>query len=402
MVVRRGRAWWHLRANIAVITWLSAALVLAALHPWVAVSGWLLTHVLLLGSVTNAILVWSNHFAVSVLHLRYRHPYRGQALRLGVLNLGVVLVLTGAAAAVWPAIAVGAALAAVVAVWHGAVLTRQVLQAVSAGFRVVVWFYVVATACFVAGLILGALLAGGSSGADAIRARLVVAHVCLHLLGWMGLTIVGTLPVLWPSMLRIRGRPRAARMTWVSLAVLPTGLALTTVSVLADRHALSIAGIVGYLTGLCIAFAPLAAAVRQRRPSSYAGWSVLAGCGWFVGSLLALADLLVRVGDWRDVRAGLHPLIVPFAVGFIVQVLVGALSYLVPVVRGGGAGSVKLANRRMIAAGRTRAALFNAGLVVALLPVLPTAFRTIGGAVVVLVLAAFVVLVVRTWWAGGK
>jgi nitrite reductase (NO-forming) len=51
---------------------------------------------MLLGAVTNAIIVWSRHFADALLHTPQRDgDRRAQAARLLLLNLGVLAVLAG-------------------------------------------------------------------------------------------------------------------------------------------------------------------------------------------------------------------------------------------------------------------------------------------------------------------
>src|SRR5690606_3658499 len=58
---------------------------------------WLVIHLLLLGAVTNAIVIWSAHFSAAVLRIPAPASRRGEAARLAVLNLGVVAVLAGGA-----------------------------------------------------------------------------------------------------------------------------------------------------------------------------------------------------------------------------------------------------------------------------------------------------------------
>src|SRR5690606_4903846 len=74
---------------------------------------------------------------------------------------------------------------------------------------------------------------------------------------------------------------------------------------------------------------------------------------------------------------------------FIAQVLLGALSYLIPVVMGGGPGPVRGLNRDVDAGGALRIAVANGGLVVCVLPV-PERVRLLASAVVLLSFASFV------------
>jgi nitrite reductase (NO-forming) len=62
----------------------------------------------------------------------------------------------------------------------------------------------------------------------------------------------------------------------------------------------------------------------------------MAGVLWLVGSLVGLATVLATSPTWALVEDRLGLLVTPLAAGFVAQVLLGALSYLVPVVLGGG------------------------------------------------------------------
>lgn len=63
-------------------------------------------------------------------------------------------------------------------------------------------------------------------------------------------------------------------------------------------------------------------------------------------------------------------------VGFAVQVVVGALCYLVPVMLGGGPAAVRASIQQVAALGRSRVALLNLGVLVVVLA--PGAGRTLG------------------------
>ena len=92
----RDRTRWHLGANAPVAAWLAALLAVTLFRPYVAESPWLLVHLLLLGAVTNAIFVWSAHFADALLRRRATPgSRRWQAARMVALNVGVVTVVAG-------------------------------------------------------------------------------------------------------------------------------------------------------------------------------------------------------------------------------------------------------------------------------------------------------------------
>ncbi|MCG3024395.1 hypothetical protein KZ310_34365, partial [Escherichia coli] len=80
----------------------------------------LMIHLLLLGALSHAILVWSQYFATALLKLPVTQASRRQqSRRLLLLNAGAVVVMTGVLGAWWPVTACGAGLVAAAALWHG-------------------------------------------------------------------------------------------------------------------------------------------------------------------------------------------------------------------------------------------------------------------------------------------
>jgi nitrite reductase (NO-forming) len=87
------------------------------------------------------------------------------------------------------------------------------------------------------------------------------------------------------------------------------------------------------------------------------------------GSLLGLVTVLVLDPTWLLVTDRLGLLIIPLAAGFAAQVLLGALSFLVPVVLGGGPSILRGTQARMDCGNALRVVLINAGLLIYVLPV---------------------------------
>ena len=206
-------------------------------------------HLLLLGAVTHSIVVWSNHFAETLLHAPTGPgERRRQSWRLLVLNGGVVLVVTGV-----PSRGLGADPGRGLPRRRGRRLARRLAGPPAAP---VAALPVPAAGALLrrrrgvlpVGAGLGAVLARGL--ADPLHDRVTLAHVAVNVLGWMGLTVVGTLVTLWPTMLRTRiadGAERAARR---ALPVLLGAVVVTAAGALAGLTSLAAAGVLGYLGGL--------------------------------------------------------------------------------------------------------------------------------------------------------
>jgi nitrite reductase (NO-forming) len=327
-----------------VLAYLAAGGVTLLLGGRVAGGGWLALHLVLLGAATNAIVVWSEHFAAALLRARpvSERVATGRAL---ALNLGILGVLGGVHTGRTGLAAAGGCLAGVVVLGHALGLATRVGRALPGRLAGTVWFYVAAAAALLAGMGLGLWLAGGvATSADAYRA-LRLAHVHLNVLGWVGLAVVGTQFTLWPTVLRARMVPGVERAVRWSLPTLAGGLAVAAAGLAGQRRVVALAGLAAYGAGLGVALVPFLRTARQRPPHTAASWMLGAGMAWLVvavvGDLVALAAS-PRVVDLDGRLSRLVPVVVS---GFALQTLTGALTYLLPVVFGRGAWG----NRRLTA-----------------------------------------------------
>ncbi len=388
---KTSRGFWPLR-DLPVVVWLVATGMVALVHPFVPAPRWLMIHLLLLGAVSHAILVWSRHFADALLHTPPRPgDRRVQSSRLLLLNGGVVLVVGGVLGDVWPLTVAGAGGVVGAVGWHGVALVLQMRRALPSRFGATVRYYVAAAALLPLGATLGTILARGL--ADPLHDQVKLAHATTNVLGWMGLTVVGTLVTLWPTMLRTRMAEGAERAARRALPVLVASLLVTVGGALVGIRPAVVLGLLGYLAGLSPVAVPFVKAALGKRPSSYPTWSVLAGLCWLVGALAALAVGIATAGSWEaaDDRVSWFT---PFlAAGFGAQVLLGATSYLVPMALGGGPSAVRTANTVLDRGGALRITLVNGGLVVAVLPV-PSTVRVVATLLVLGGLASFVPLLV--------
>lgn len=379
------RTAWHLRANTPTGVWLLATFVVALGHRFVPEGGWLLVHMLLLGAVTNAILVWSAHFADALLHRPVTvASRRWQVARMALLNASIVVVIAGVLTATWPVTAVGATGVGGAVAAHGAALGRQSRRALPSRFTSTITYYVAACALLPFGAALGALLSAGLD--ERWHNRVVFAHVTLNLLGFVGLTVAGTLMTLWPTILRTKivdGAEVAARH---GLVVLLVSLAALVAGSLTGQRLVAGAAVLGYAAGLARICVPLVQAARTKAPASYAAWSVAAGVSWLFGSLLTVVTIAAIGPTWSDAAARVGLVTSALVAGFAAQVLVGALSYLIPVVLGGGPAAVRATSGAMDRAAPLRLIFVNAGLVLCVLPV-PSLVRVLAS---MLVLTGFV------------
>jgi nitrite reductase (NO-forming) len=386
---RRRRGFTPLR-DLPALLWLLAVLGVALVHREVAAPRWLLFHLLLLGAVTHSIVVWSQHFTDALLHARPGPATpRVRSARLALLNAGVLVVVVGASGGHWVPALVGAAAVAGAVVWHVAGLLLQLRRALGSRFAVSVRYYVAAGAVLPVGLTFGVLMVRGVG--EGWHARLMVGHVVVNVLGWMALTVLGTLVTLWPTMLRTRiaaGAEVAARR---ALPVLLAGLAVVVVGCLAGLRPVTGLGLLGYAGGVAVLLRPFVGTARQKAPAHFATWSVLAAVCWFTGVVAVLAVGIAVAPSWMSAHELLDRFTPALAVGFGAQVLLGALSFLVPVSVGGNPSGTRAANIELDRGSAMRVVAVNLGVLVWLLPV-PGTVRVAVSAVVLAALAAFVPL----------
>ncbi|MER6526804.1 multicopper oxidase domain-containing protein [Streptomyces sp. NPDC001508] len=391
---RSPRALWHLGVNAIVVVWLALFAAVGTAHHFLPHAFWLLVHMLLLGAVTNAIVIWSGHFAASVLRLPEANRGAPAALRLVCLNAGAVGVIGGMLFERWYIVLAGGCLVAAAVTAHAVWLVRLMRRALPGRFSMTVRYYVAASALLPVGAALGVVMARGDLAGD-LPERLRIAHETINLLGWVGLTVAGTLITLWPTMLRTRVADGAERAGRAALPVLLTGLGAAVAGALLGPPPLAAPGVVVYAAGLVVAGRPWIREARVKSPRSFAAWSVTAACGWLAGSLTALVGILVSTTSWITVGGRTSLLTAPLAAGWIAQVLLGALSFLVPVVLGGGPAAVRAATVSLERAWPARLAATNAALLLCVLPV-PSMVRVACSVLLLVLLLFFLVLLVLT------
>ena len=384
----RGRS--RLR-DLPLLGWLVAAVVVALLHRWVPDAGWLMLHLVLLGALTHSIFVWSFHFAQTLLRASASEEQaRRQNRRLGLLTAGAAVVLVGVPTTWWPLTLVGATAVATAVGWHGIVLVQMLRKALPARFRITVRYYVWASVSLVVGAGLGATLAWGWP--DPWHGRLLAAHALTNVLGWVGLTLSGTLLTLGPTMLRTPMDATAERSTRQALPVLGAGIIVAVTGSLLGVGWLAAAGILTYLAGLAVWGRALVRPVRTRPPREFAPASVAAGLFWWVAGLAWTAWLLLTA-DWTSLHEGFIRPASVLAGGFAVQVMIGALSYLLPSVLGGGPSVVRAGQAWFNKAGGFRIIATNGGLALWLLAT-PSWVKVAGSGLALVAAASFLPLMV--------
>jgi nitrite reductase (NO-forming) len=208
-------------------------------------------------------------------------------------------------------------------------LVATIRRGVERRFDVAVASYLTAIAAGVAGVVLGAVMAAGTP-TPAMRA----AHVTTNALGLVGLVIAGTMPFFAATVGRSRMAPRARPRTLaVTLCWMGSGLAVAVVAMAVDAGAVAAVGLGGYAVGiggvLWLLPRPTLRQLRWAGPRVLALWA--GGCWWAI----AVAGTAVDAAHADRLLFGDRWLLV-LVLGGYAQILWGSLSYLMPMLRGGG------------------------------------------------------------------
>lgn len=390
---------WYLLTNSLVVMWLVLTVVAVTIHRFVDEPLWLMIHVPLLGAATAAILIWSQHFSDTLLRRAAPAGRAGLAIRLLLHTAGVTLLIVGILSSVaWVAV-LGASVVALAIILHAVILTLQYGGALPARFRPLVRYYVAASIVFLAGIAVGATMAVTAS--PELDDRLATAHVLLNAFGWIGLTALGTLVLLWPTVLHARMASSADAAARIALPLLLAGIALAVAGPMVDVPVLVSAGMLVWL----VAAGRLGMeGVRQARampPATFSAWSLASAYGWLMVSAGAIAVIAVTAPDWASVRSTYLLVLAPIVVGFGVQIVMGALSFLLPVVALGSPSAAKVGAEILDAGAAFRVVVFNGTIVLYLLP-MPSLARVLLSVVTAGILVAFVFLALRAIVTGRR
>lgn len=374
------RSSWHVRVSAIVLGWLLIAGVVALFHRQVPSAPWLLVHLLLLGAVTNALFIWTSHFSLALLRLPDPGDRRGEILKLALLNCAALTVVAGVVIGRSAMVLGGALLLIAALLAHVATLMSRARRALPSRFTMTVHAYVAAAILLLPGVALGVGVAVGAVPPGQ-ESRWILAHATIALFGWIGIPILATVVTLWPTMLRTRIAPGAERSASAALPWLVGGTVLTAAGALVGVRVALTLGILVYLFGAIMTAVPLLAEARQRGPRSFASWSLAAGLTWLMGSLLIFAAISIFASDWDALARTAGLLTAAILVGSVLQVLLGSLAYLLPVMAGGGPSGVRWRNKRCDTAMAARLIAVNAGLVFCVLPA-PSVVKVAASAVV--------------------
>ncbi|MEX0789581.1 MAG: hypothetical protein WD178_02270, partial [Actinomycetota bacterium] len=291
-----------------------------------------------------------------------RHHILGS---LSLLNLGAALIAVGRLWGFQSLVAAGATAFLSGTVWSGLVADRQWRRGLGTRFRVTRTYYRLAGVSILLGGSAGATLALGllSDAGSQVSHRLV--HMAFNLLGWAAMTIVGTAITLLPAVMRVRaenvGSSWPPWVSFIGLLTIASGMTVGMPLLAAAGAACFVAGLVPFMR-----VTVLVARKPRRFPVPVSALHLLAAVWWLlVVALLQVGALGLGLG-----AATRAMWLVGLAGGTVVQAVLGAWSFLLPMEKPVGGEMRRLHLVAFEKGARTQVAAYNLGLVLLLFSLL--------------------------------
>jgi nitrite reductase (NO-forming) len=394
-----GRADWHMRANAFVVLYLVAALLFGVFQRTEegGEPTWLTVHLLLLGAVTNAIITWSDHFVSALLWARSQNRTRQMTI-ISLINLGIVGVLFSISQHVHWLLIVSATLIAGVIAYYLRGITSLIKPSLNKRFKEVIAFYQLAALMILLGITLGVVDAY-KSDTDIWQPRITLAHLHANLLGWVGLTIVGTLVTLWPTVLRTQMHEKAITRAKLGLKFMIVGILGSIVGSLFNQPSVLAMSVAMYLVGSVITLAPAALLLRRRLPDRSSSWMLFSGV---IGLALLLTGEVVLVLTFQapeKILTAIEAHLLLIFTLWLLPILLGALTYLLPVVLGRGPASNRELESILNFGWRWRIFLLPLS---SIFQILPDRFHNVGRVLTEIALGIFLILTMVAMRKAGK
>ena len=317
-------------------------------------------HLTLAGSASVAISGAMQTFAPALTATESPPPWLSGA-QLGLVNAGALFIAAGYPLGRPGLVTLGGIGFVAGAALLGLFVWRAWRHAFNRRHRLPVLLYGSAVTCVFVGGTLGALIGSRAIHSAVESVALRRAHMSLNVLGWVSLTIAGTLITLLPTVLRVRMPEWRGKAT---AGLLVAGVALVSTGFAARLSALTAVGGIGYAFG-ALGLAWMVAkviAMPRNWPAPIAAKHIVLAVGWFVFGSVALAVTLVRGEAAFD---SFRPVfLVTFVGGWIVQTLLGAWLFLLPNWRPGHPEDRRLSFSAVELGGRLQLVALNAGLVI--------------------------------------
>ena len=367
------------RTDRVTTVWMCVAAVAAAVtivaRGRIPQNLWTTIHLVTLGVLSNGIFQWSWYFTRALAHLATddRRAGRDNTVRIIAFNLSLLLLIGGMWSGMWHATVTGATAIGVIAAWHGWALLTASRELLASRFAVIIRYYIAAAFFLVVGATLAGFVTVAMFDADApawlasARDRLTVAHALAGVAGWVGLTMGGTLVTLGPTAMRTRMDPLAVSFATSALPLWVAALLVAGTGAVAGLMRVASVGLLVVVGAAALGVGvPLLRAALAKGPAEYGAWSLMLGAAWILVAGAGASLRAFEAVDATGLRAAFLPWLPVLGAAGLGQLFVGALTYLMPVVIGGGPSAVRVGVGVLEAGAPIREAARNVAAVFAL------------------------------------
>lgn len=379
--------------QVASRLWLTAAGASLLLPPTARLAIWLPLHLTLAGAVSVAISGAMQGFAAAL--TATPAPRAGLVwAQFTLVNAGALFIAFGYPSGHPAFVAVGGTSFVLAMAVLGWMVWLAWSRALNRRHPFAMAMYGAAVAAALVGGAFGAVVGSGAVEDPTAWLGLRHAHMTLNVLGWASLTIAGTLVTLLPTVLRIRMPSWHRGVTGLFLtsgvAMIAAGLALRSTPVASVGGIAYAAGAAGVLW-----MVGRAVAGPRRWPVPVSAKHLVLAAVWFTVGAFALAVALL--GGASSFDAFRQDYLVIFVGGWIVQTLLGAWQYLLPMAKPGHPDQ----RRRSLAAiefgGALHVVALNAGLLLVALRGAGWVSGTLGAIGVGLALGGAALALFKAW-----
>lgn len=339
--------------------WLTGAAFALLLPERTRFGIWLPLHMTLAGAVAVAISGAMQNFAAAL--TATPAPREGLVwAQFAFVNAGAAMIAIGYPSGHGAVVAAGGASFLAGFGLLGGFVVRAWRRALNKRHPLPLLMYAFAVACVLAGGTLGVFVGSGAIHDADVWIAFRHAHMTLNVLGFTSLTIAGTLVTLLPTVLRIRMPSWHGAATGLLFA---GGVVMIAVGLALQATPVAAAGGVAYAGGaLGLAWMVVRTIASERRwPVPVSAKHLMMAATWFTCGTIALAVQLFGGVESFDRFREVY--LVMFVGGWIVQALLGAWLYLLPMAKPGHPDE----RRRFLAAielgGTLELIALNAGLV---------------------------------------
>lgn len=325
---------------------LALALLASVLPTDVRRGAWLPLHLALPGAATVAIGSVLPFFLAALAATRPGSPILRVAV-IALLGSGALAVSVGVSGGLARLATIGGVAFVVGLLGLGTLLVSILRGALGPQRGLLPRAYAGALANVVVGASLATAFVAGWAPVVDRWGNLKPAHAWLNVFGFLGLAIAATLVHLYPTI--VGARIVIDRWIRIALAGLGAGPPLIALGYASSSDILARIGALGVLVGAAALVRNIVAAHRRRGRWTtdagwhrFASWSLALGVGWYAVAVAIAAGRTMALGA-APVGWGVELVGVPLAVGFVLQVLVGSWTQLLPAI---GPGDQRLHARQ--------------------------------------------------------